>query len=264
MSWSERVSVTAFNIPLFFMVAMEIFSWQPAQPTYLFLKEQSEQRSSYAMLNCVHSSLLPADSSKWQGGVRNQFSTCFLLHQIFSKALWFWAVATFLLSSQGGWKNTCAQKLLMTKHLFSVTFLHLLCTTPDSALSSVHTLLCKSLTLQPGDETMVLYLLALIENSYWCARLLQRSLLLSAEEWSIWFLKWVIPWRPGLLFLQIWCAFLQKDTAFEPPEARLTESLLLLPLGEEGISRCTAVKQQKALVTFRCAQVSCYSRKQSR
>lgn len=149
------------------MVAMEIFSWQ-ACTAHISFSERAvrTEKQCYAMLNCVHRSLLPADSSKWRGGVRNQFSPCFLLHQIFTKALWFRAVATFLLSSHRGWKNTCAQKLLMTKHLFSATFLHLLCTTPASALSSAHTLLCKSLTLQPGDETMVLYLLALIENSY--------------------------------------------------------------------------------------------------
>lgn len=195
------------------------------------------------------------------GSVKNQFSVYFLLHQIFTKALWFHAAAAFLLASHTGWKNIHAQKSLMTKHLSSVPFLQLLCTSPDSPPCSARMLLCKWLTLQPGDETLVLYLLSLIENPCWCAKLLQRSLLLYAGEWSIWFLKWVTPWRPGLLLLWIWCAFLQKVTVFE---AQSTETVLLLPLGEEGISQGTAVKQQKGLITFKCAWVSCYSPKQSR
>lgn len=152
--------------------------------------------------------------------------------------------------SHRGWNNMYVQKLLMTKHLSSVTFLYLLHMTLDSPLPSTNTLLCKSLTLQPGDETRVFSLLALIENC-WRAKLLQKSLFLSTGKWSTWFLKRVAPWRLGLLLLLICCVFLQKVTVFEPPGVQPTESLLLLPLGEEGISWCMTVEQHKAHVTFR-------------
>ena len=56
------------------------------------------------------------------GGVRNWFSVYFLLHQIFTKALWFHALAAFLLSSHRGWKNTHKNYWWLSTSLQSLSF----------------------------------------------------------------------------------------------------------------------------------------------
>lgn len=47
------------------------------------------------------------------------------------------------------------------------------------------------------------------------------------------------------------CAFLWKVAVSKPTQEQPTETLLLVPLGEGGISRCTDVKQRTAPLTFR-------------